>query len=97
MNALQAMEPGGGNLRVETALGEDNAVYFVIADDGPGIPQTNLDCIFDRYFTTKKPGEGTGLGLFVTKRLVESMGGKIMVASKPGEGTAFTVTLPVPH
>jgi two-component system sensor histidine kinase HydH len=95
MNALQAMENGGGKLLVKTkAAGSDN-VCFVIADNGPGIPAEAIDRIFDRYFTTKKPGEGTGLGLFVTKSLVENMGGEITVTSSSGGGTTFTVTLPI--
>jgi len=95
MNALQAMEDGGGKLLVETAAAGSNAVCFTIADNGPGIPAEAINRIFDRYFTTKKPGEGTGLGLFVTKNLVESMGGIIAVTSRNGGGTTFTVTLPV--
>jgi signal transduction histidine kinase len=95
MNALQAMEDSGGKLLVETsAAGSDN-VCFTISDNGPGIPAEAISRIFDRYFTTKKPGEGTGLGLFVTKSLVEDMGGKIAVTSRSGGGTTFTVTLPV--
>jgi signal transduction histidine kinase len=95
MNALQAMEQGGGKLLVETADDGDDNLYFTIADNGPGIPPEAIERIFDRYFTTKKPGEGTGLGLFVTKSLVESIGGKISVANRSGGGSAFTVTIPV--
>lgn len=95
MNALQAMEDGGGRLLVETAPAGGDSVRFTVADNGPGIPAEAIDRIFDRYFTTKKPGEGTGLGLFVTKSLVESMGGNIEVTSKNGEGTTFTITLPI--
>ena len=95
MNALQAMEENGGKLLVETTHAETGAVRFIISDNGPGIPIETIDHIFDRYFTTKKQGEGTGLGLFVTKRLVESMGGKVEVASRMGGGTTFTVTLPI--
>ncbi|HEY5521887.1 MAG TPA: ATP-binding protein [Desulfuromonadaceae bacterium] len=95
MNALQAMENGGGKLLVETAAAGNDNVRFIIADNGPGIPAEAIDRIFDRYFTTKKPGEGTGLGLFVTKSLVENMGGNITVTSRIGGGTTFTITLPV--
>ncbi len=95
MNALQAMEDGGGKLLVETAAAGSDKVCFTIADNGPGIPAGALERIFDRYFTTKKPGEGTGLGLFVTKSLVEDMGGEITVTSRNGGGTKFTITLPV--
>lgn len=94
MNALQAMEDGGGKLLVETSAAGTGAACFVITDNGPGIPPETIERIFDRYFTTKKPGEGTGLGLFVTKSLVESMGGNIAVTSRSGGGTTFTVTLP---
>ena len=95
MNALQVMEESGGKLLVETAPGETDSVCFVITDNGPGIPHETIDSIFDRYFTTNKPGEGTGLGLFITKSLVERMGGGIKVTSRIGGGTTFTVTLPV--
>ncbi len=95
MNALQAMEENGGKLLVETSNGASDSVCFMITDNGPGIPIETLDRIFDRYFTTKKPGEGTGLGLFVTKSLVESMGGEIKVTSRVGGGTTFMVTLPI--
>ena len=95
MNALQAMEEGGGKLLVETIPAGCDHVSFVIADNGPGIPAESIKRIFDRYFTTKKPGEGTGLGLFVTKSLVENLGGEITVRSRSGLGTTFTVTLPV--
>ena len=95
MNALHAMENDGGKLLVETeTVGSDN-VCLIVTDNGPGIPAESIGCIFDRYFTTKKPGVGTGLGLFVTKKLVENMGGNITVASRSGGGTTFTVTLPV--
>lgn len=92
MNSLQAMEEGGGKLLVETIAPTADEISIVIADTGPGIPEDALAKIFQPYFTTKKPGEGTGLGLFVTKTLVENMGGRIEVKSKLGEGTTFRVT-----
>ena len=95
MNALQAMENDGGKLLVETTSTESGSLSFTISDNGPGIPTEALSKIFDRYYTTKKPGEGTGLGLFVTKNLVESMGGTIALTSRNGGGTTFTVTLPL--
>ncbi|MDD5285959.1 MAG: HAMP domain-containing sensor histidine kinase [Desulfuromonadaceae bacterium] len=95
MNALQAMENDGGKLLVETAAYGPDKVSVMIADNGPGITADAIDRIFERYFTTKKPGNGTGLGLFVTKNLVENMGGEIKVAGRSGGGTTFTVILPV--
>jgi two-component system sensor histidine kinase HydH len=94
MNALQAMEPEGGRLLVETRALSSSEVCIVIADTGPGIAGDALARIFEPYFTTKRPGEGTGLGLFVTRTLVEGLGGRIDVRSAVGEGTAFTVMLP---
>jgi signal transduction histidine kinase len=95
MNALQAMEDGCGKLLVETTSAGSDNICFIVTDNGPGIALDAIDRIFDRYFTTKRPGEGTGLGLFVTKKLVENMGGEIAVASRGGGGTTFTVTLPI--
>jgi signal transduction histidine kinase len=95
MNALQAMENEGGSLMVETMSPGAGKVGIVIVDTGPGIPAVSLTRIFEPYFTTKRPGEGTGLGLFVTKRLVENLGGSIEVRSTEGEGTTFIVTFAV--
>ena len=94
MNALQAMEPEGGSLLVESKAPNNSEVCIVIADTGPGIASDSLVRIFEPYYTTKRPGEGTGLGLFVTRTLVENLGGRIDVSSAVGEGTSFTVTLP---
>ncbi|HBA71831.1 MAG: two-component sensor histidine kinase [Geobacteraceae bacterium GWC2_55_20] len=91
MNALQAMETDGGTLLVETSAPPDNRVCIKITDSGPGMTETTLSKIFEPYFTTKKPGEGTGLGLFVTRTLVEQDGGSIVVASRADVGTCFTI------
>ncbi|MDD2853159.1 MAG: ATP-binding protein [Desulfuromonadaceae bacterium] len=95
MNALQAMELGGGKLLIETAHEDSDSVCVTITDNGPGIADESIERIFDRYYTTKKDGEGTGLGLFVTKNLLENMGGKIRVSSRAGGGTTFTLVLPI--
>lgn len=68
---------------------------LVVQDNGPGIPAEILDYIFQPNFTTKSPGRGTGLGLSIVKRLVSQANGAIHVYSRPGEGTIFTVYLPV--
>ncbi|MDO9307604.1 MAG: ATP-binding protein [Deltaproteobacteria bacterium] len=91
MNALQAMETDGGTLLVETSAPPDNRVCIKITDSGPGMTETTVSKIFEPYFTTKKPGEGTGLGLFVTRTLVEQDGGRIEVASRADVGTCFTI------
>lgn len=95
MNALQAMEASGGVLQVETTSRDQGDISITITDNGPGIPPETLEKIFQPNFTTKKPGEGTGLGLFVTKTLVEKYGGSIDVSSTVGVGTTFVVTLRV--
>ena len=95
MNALQAMELNGGVLTVETLAHSDNEISIIISDNGCGIPKDNLSRIFQPYFTTKQPGEGTGLGLFLSKKLVENMGGRVEVFSKVGSGTSFTLTMAV--
>ena len=65
-----------------------------VSDSGSGIPEGHLRRIFDPFFTTKEPGKGTGLGLAISARIIEGLGGKISVQSKPGAGACFSVWLP---
>lgn len=95
MNAFQAMGQGGA-LYVRTSMPDDRSVRIEIADTGEGIPPERIERIFAPFFTTKKPGEGTGLGLYIVGKLVELMHGRIKVTSKVGEGTTFTIILPQP-
>lgn len=93
VNALQAMG-GAGTLTIRTSRENDHAVVE-IGDTGPGIPAENLDRIFTPFFTTKAVGEGTGLGLDISWRVVVGRhGGDIRVASLPGD-TRFRVLLPL--
>ena len=66
-----------------------------VQDNGQGIPEENLSAIFDPFFTTKEVGKGTGLGLSVSYGVIKKHGGQILVDSKVGRGTTFTVVLPV--
>jgi signal transduction histidine kinase len=66
-----------------------------VEDTGPGIPEEALGKIFDPFYSTKPPGEGTGLGLAICLRILEADGGRIHVQSKEGEGTSFTILLPI--
>lgn len=106
-NAFHAMEKTGGKLTVnlkEVELTADDVkapnlipggyVCLTVADTGTGIEQSVMDRMFDPYFTTKKSGKGTGLGLAVTHGVIKDHGGYITVDSEPGKGTEFKVYLP---
>ena len=94
MNALDAM-PQGGNLWVTTKLSrEDNVVRIVVRDDGCGIPPEILPRLFEPFLTTKETGRGVGLGLAISRSILERHNGDIEVQSEVGRGTTFTVTLP---
>jgi signal transduction histidine kinase len=67
----------------------------VFADTGVGIPRRHRRAIFEPFFSTKATGEGTGLGLAVSRRIVENHGGDIRVRSRTGQGATFTVRLPL--
>ena len=91
-NAVDAMG-GQGHLTVSTHREGERAVVE-IADDGPGVPQEIEDRIFEPYFTTKGVGEGSGLGLDISRRIVDGHGGDIRILSEPGD-TRFRVRLPI--
>jgi two-component system NtrC family sensor kinase len=93
-NACQAMD-GGGELNLSTKMVEDNALLFAISDTGTGIPERDLQRIFEPFYTTKTNGEGTGLGLSIVSRIVEHHRGKIEVESTTGEGTVFKIQFPL--
>jgi two-component system NtrC family sensor kinase len=95
MNSRQAIN-GRGAIRIRTGfLKDDGKVHITFSDNGPGIPPEIIDRIFDPFFSTKKTGEGTGLGLSVSYGIVKDHGGDIQVESKPGQWTRFTIELPV--
>ncbi len=93
LNARDAM-PDGGILTLKTRR-ENQLVQIEIADTGIGIPEENLKKIFDPFFTTKEPGRGIGLGLSISLKIIETMGGKIEVESKSGQGSIFRLKLKV--
>jgi two-component system NtrC family sensor kinase len=93
-NARDAIE-GGGEIKIETGIGEGDTISIKISDTGPGIPKASLGKIFDPFYTTKPPGKGTGLGLSICHGIIEKLGGDISVASDVGKGTTFTINLPL--
>jgi signal transduction histidine kinase len=92
VNARDAMESDDARVTVSTRL-DGRSVAIVIADRGAGIDRADLPRIFDPYFTTKRGG--TGLGLPISKNIVEGLGGAISVSSTPGKGTAIRIELPL--
>ncbi|WP_165177288.1 PAS domain-containing sensor histidine kinase [Desulfovibrio sp. ZJ369] len=91
-NAIDAVGKDG-KLTIRTeACGAGARITFT--DSGPGMDEETLKRIFDPFFTTKKVGEGTGLGLAICYTILEKLGGRIEVSSRPGEGTSFCITLP---
>lgn len=97
MNATEATQNrNGGHVTVATMLAPANdAVLLEVSDTGEGIPPENLTKIFDPFFTTKPEGKGVGLGLAVLYGIVEAHGGDVDVKSKVGQGSTFTVRLPL--
>ena len=93
VNAAQAIE-GKGRIHVETEV-EGRFVIVRVRDTGCGIEPRHLDQLFTPFFTTKPVGSGTGLGLSISQGLVESHGGHIQVESEPGQGSRFSIHLPV--
>ena len=91
-NAIHAVNSEGTITIAIEDVGDCRTI--TVSDTGPGIPRENLDKIFEPFFSTKSPGQGTGLGLFVSRGIVEKLGGTIEVASKIGQGARFSVRLP---
>jgi signal transduction histidine kinase len=92
-NSAQAMDKKNGRTKV-TGFGENGSVLIKITDNGSGIPPEKLGQIFHPFYTTKAPGKGTGLGLFIVRQIVERNKGEISVESQLGTGTVFTLKFP---
>ncbi|MBN1669671.1 MAG: FHA domain-containing protein [Kiritimatiellae bacterium] len=91
-NAKEAM-PEGGTLTIQTAA-EEGGVAIRFSDTGPGIPPNLLERIFEPLFSTKPEGAGTGLGLFVSRQIVDTHHGTLRAESRQGEGSSFVMRLP---
>jgi PAS domain S-box-containing protein len=92
-NAIAAM-PDGGTLRVATQR-KGNTLQLKVSDTGVGIPEENLDKIFEPYFTTRE--FGSGLGLTLVYKIIKEHQGEVAVSSKPGEGTTVSLSFPIPQ
>ena len=96
-NAVEAIPNGGGTVTVTTGLTSSSAgipaIFAEISDSGIGIPPEGIPNLFKPFYTTK--AQGTGLGLAIARKFTEAHRGDIVVSSRPGEGAAFRVTLPI--
>jgi two-component system, NtrC family, sensor kinase len=93
MNATQAMNDGG-RVTLSAGAGETEA-FLEVSDEGPGIPEQDRERVFEPFYTTKAEGQGTGLGLSVSKSIIESHGGRIELTGAPSGGARFKCHLPL--
>jgi len=95
LNALDAMRDIEGKaVMTVTRSAEDDWVHVKVIDRGVGMTERESRQVFEPFYTTKPPGQGTGLGLAVSYRIVQQQGGRIRIDSKPGEGTVVTMSFP---
>jgi PAS domain S-box-containing protein len=92
-HAVPENTPRQNEIRV-VARGEGDLVLIEVADNGPGIPEELQSRIFEPFFSTKNASEGMGLGLSISRNIIEGLGGKITVSSQQGRGSVFRVSLP---
>jgi signal transduction histidine kinase len=91
LNAIEAMEDSGGELTVMSQL-QDGQLLFSVSDTGVGLPRGEMDQIFSAFFTTKP--QGSGMGLAISRSIVESHGGRLWATANNGRGATFHFTLP---
>jgi two-component system NtrC family sensor kinase len=97
MNSIQAMQDGGV-LKIRTSFNkedEGNAIFIDFTDNGKGVPYDQREQIFEPFFTTKPKGIGTGLGLSLSKKIIEAHGGKLELLNLQYDGGHFRITLPL--
>ena len=91
LNGIEAMEDSGGELTVKSEL-QDGQLQFSVSDTGMGLPKEEMDQIFSAFFTTKP--QGSGMGLSISRSIVESHGGQLWASANNGPGATFHFTLP---
>jgi signal transduction histidine kinase len=94
-NAVDAMAPDGGTLKITTRAPDRQHVELIVSDTGTGMSEETMSKLFTPFFTTKPPGKGTGLGLSIIYGIVKMHRGDIRVQSALGQGTTFSVLLPI--
>ena len=92
VNGIEAMNDSGGELTVKSEL-QDGQLQFSVSDTGPGLPAGSVDQIFSAFFTTKP--QGSGMGLAISRSIVESHGGQLWATASSGGGATFHFTLPI--
>ena len=92
LNAIEAMKETGGILTVKSQLDQDGRVVISVSDTGVGLPIEKADQIFNAFFTTKP--QGSGMGLAISRSIVESHGGRLWATANDGQGAKFHFTLP---
>ncbi|MDT7813945.1 MAG: hypothetical protein QOJ42_3861, partial [Acidobacteriaceae bacterium] len=92
LNAIEAMKDAGGDLTLKSQADVDGELLFSVSDTGVGLPTENLDQIFSAFFTTKP--QGSGMGLAISRSIVESHGGRLWATANAGRGATFHFTLP---
>jgi len=93
LNAIEAMKDAGGQMTIKSGLNQEGQLLISISDTGVGLPRENTERIFDAFHTTKP--QGTGMGLAITRSIMESHGGRIWATANHGAGATFHFTLPV--
>jgi len=92
LNAIEAMKDSDGELTVKSEL-QDGQFQFSVSDTGVGLPMEKMDQIFSPFFTTKP--QGSGMGLAISRSIVESHGGQLWATANDGRGATFHFTLPI--
>ena len=93
LNAIEAMKEGGGEVKIASSRSEDGQLMVSVSDSGVGLPTQDSERIFEAFYTTKP--EGTGMGLSISRQIVESHGGRLWARANEGPGATFCFTLPL--
>jgi signal transduction histidine kinase len=92
LNAIEAMKDIGGALTIRSRINPENHLFVSISDTGIGLPSGSAERVFEPFHTTKP--QGTGMGLTITRSIVESYGGRVWATANQGKGATFHFTLP---